>query len=281
LAVPVASLTMIAPAIRIVDLPGLPAVSMRLAYALSRTMGIGRWRELQEDIDFAKYESFPLNAGYQLFRLDEAIGDYDLSAVRVPVLVVMSEDDRTVDAKAAIALFRLLPTPSSAMLLVTRACRSDTVDNALRSRCEHGLLDVSNDPRIEFLPGILDGEEVLSFAHISFPSRPDNPHYGRHGDYASCLAYVDASARVGGAFPDKYCACITPAMLEALEARGRSCPASPARPGGEIRYGETLEGDRDRYVLRRLGYNPYFDAMTRRIRRFAGIEALQRAASGN
>ena len=90
-------------------------------------------------------------------------------------------------------------------------------------------------------PGILD------LAHPALPIAPDDRHYGTAGDYVDCAHY--------------YFETDTPNWLLCLD------PAkTPAN--STIRYGEVTEQNLAGHVLRRLTYNPDFEALAAEILEF-------------
>jgi alpha-beta hydrolase superfamily lysophospholipase len=98
---PVRSLILISPAIRARGLPSGLVITPRVMSGVSATTGAFRWLERHEDLDFAKYESFPLNAWFQLVLLDERVAAATRSTLGVPLLGYVSWDDATTDAAAS------------------------------------------------------------------------------------------------------------------------------------------------------------------------------------
>lgn len=238
------SLVLLSPAIRPQGIVSRLYVLPRLVALLSRLSPAWQWLDVLEDRDWAKYESFALNAAIQLLRLDDEMKFTATDPLPVPVFMALSADDHTVNADDAIRFFQARTGASSRLVLyVRRAARP-----AYEAR--HGA-----DTRITLVDADDSARGIRSMAHTSIPGRPENPHYGARGDYTNCLHYVGAHD------PRRYCRC-----LPARE-RPASCPAEPETPA---RYGETLKGDVDDHdvMLRRLTYNPWFPELMRAITRF-------------
>jgi hypothetical protein len=108
-------LILFSPAIRIVSRVGWPA-SWHKTY--SWAFPKGKWVDLRDEQDGAKYESFPKNAGDQIHLLTTSLGS---GPVRVPTFIVLSEDDDTVKSRATLAFFQeRLTSPLKRMRLYTR-----------------------------------------------------------------------------------------------------------------------------------------------------------------
>jgi hypothetical protein len=136
-----------------------------------------RWASVAADLDFAKYESFHMNAAAQIYTLTKRLGSVlDMKhPVPVPVFVVASEQDTTIDTRKTIQFFHNRTDQQSVMLLYA----------------SQGIQTTDN--RIEVRNSANTGHKILSQSHISIPISPANPHYGKNGDYANCLHYADSS----------------------------------------------------------------------------------------
>jgi hypothetical protein len=132
---------------------------------------------------------------------------------------------------------------------------------------------------------------IIAFSHVAIPVRPDNPHYGRHGTYKSCLDYERSNEERAADVE----ACRTWAATgTSAERRSgvdhRWCRCRQGRaPADGIRLGETsaaavsaldaasaLKGLEPPLVLRRLTFNPDFDGMMAAVDAF--LERVQRDA---
>jgi esterase/lipase len=165
-----AGLVLLAPAL------GLKDAGAFLAGAMD---GIGRidegqrWLNIAADADPAKYESFPMNAGYQIWRLTkdlkETRGNRPLA---VPVFAAFSADDMTVDSNVTLEVLRSAAPRNSRVLIYGQGG------------------DNRGDERFVLLPAARPEEQILDFAHLSLTNSPANPHYGRNGDYRNCMHYL-------------------------------------------------------------------------------------------
>lgn len=243
--VPIASLMLFSPAIRptgfFLRLKVLPHLLGGVVHGTRL-----EWSDLHADQDFAKYESFSFAAGYQIYRLDEEIERLAHEPVTMPVFMALSRSDSTINAVDSINFFLRKTGPNSRMMLIAPTDKDADVARALR------------DVRVQYFPAAIEKEGVVDFAHTAFTVRPDNSHYGRHGDYANCTHYDNDKDRA------KYCACITPLMLQ------KSCGTTASKE--RVVYGENDKESIRKYTLRRLTFNPYFSEMTMRLDSFlAGV----------
>jgi len=130
-----------------------------------------------DDKDYAKYESFAINGGAQVYRLTREIDDAFASGKRLsmPVFTVVSADDISVDTDKMVDIFSAYTTSPRSVLMLYGT-------EAAKSR-KH------TDARILFQRSFLPEERILDYAHISLLIPPDDPHYGKNGGYKYCLHY--------------------------------------------------------------------------------------------
>ncbi len=131
----------------------------------------GEWMSVREDEDIFKYESFPFNAGDQVYLLTREIGR--LLADRkmtLPVFIAASEEDSTVRTAATLRFFEQVAHPSKQMVL-------------------YGAGTSPLPVQVERINSVLSRQHILSFAHTAIVTPPDDPHYGAQGCYASCGHY--------------------------------------------------------------------------------------------
>lgn len=210
--------------------------------------GAMKWLDEHDDRDFAKYESFPLNAGTQIALLDKSLERPLQAPVPVPVFMALSRNDDTIASEASIDVFLRQTDPRSRMWLVLprEPDRNDETVQRARADARVTIADV----------GTL-APQFLDFAHTSFPVAPANTHYGTNGYYANCLHYTPELI-------ERFRACITPQMRESM--------GLPAGSAGSTapRYGETVRGEAppEGPLLRRLTFNPLFEEMLGQVRAF-------------
>jgi esterase/lipase len=130
-----------------------------------------------DDRDYAKYESFAINGGAQVYRLTRELDDAFASGKRLsmPVFTAVSADDISVDTDKMVDIFSAYVTSPRSVLMLYGT-------DAAKSRTDH-------DARILFQKSFLPEERVLDYAHISLLMPPDDPHYGKNGGYKYCLHY--------------------------------------------------------------------------------------------
>jgi esterase/lipase len=242
----VAALILLSPAIRPTGWLAHMKVAPHVLGGLSRLTGVERWLDVHRDDDYAKYESFPTNAGYQIYRLDEALAGTTPKVVPAPMFVALSREDTTVSADDTAEFFRGRANNASRLLIYAR----DPDEAAVQKWRAAGR------GRVTVLRSSLPEQRILDFAHLALAVAPGNPHYGRAPDYVNCLHY-DAD---GTGTAPKFCACVLPAM------RAPACGNEADAPA--ITYGESSRRNVDAGILRRLTYNPLFDDLWRRIEAF-------------
>jgi len=197
------------------------------------------WIDVDADIDFAKYESFPYNAGAQVHELMSRI--YGKSALKsnmphdIPLFVVAGELDQTIDTAATLALMNNWHKPS-----VNAKNQFDTLVYYGETK---GLAETLL-PSIKIVaPTCEQGElcqKVFNIAHTSPINSPENPHYGKLGQYRNCGHYL--------------------ANMERYQA----CKTSKSIIVGE----RTSENLQQNSPLKRLTFNPYYAQMLVTIKDF-------------
>ena len=171
---PIRALILFSPAIEVAD-AAAPLANWHKIYswAIPRGDWIGKLFDEHDDV---KYESFPKNAGDQIYLLTKVVAE-QLSGRRLetPVFIALSQDDATVSSRATIEFFRAITrAPHSKNVLIAYTKVPEAIG-------ERGPIR----DRISVYPN--DG--IVAFSHVAIPVRPDNPHYGRRGTYKSCLEY--------------------------------------------------------------------------------------------
>jgi esterase/lipase len=130
-----------------------------------------------DDRDYAKYESFAINGGAQVYALTREI-DAAFAAGRrlsMPVFTVVSADDISTDTNKMVDVFNAYATsPKSLLLLYGKEDAISRKDGA---------------GKILFRKSFSPEERILDYAHISLLIPPDDAHYGKDGAYKYCLHY--------------------------------------------------------------------------------------------
>lgn len=240
------SLVLISPAIRPTDrLAQHPGALGVLAFS-----GVRPWLEAHEDRDFAKYESFALNAAYQVSRLSQQLAEEEPERWSLPVFLALSLNDQTIDSKVTLSRFQQRASEGSALWLAAPGGISNAdpaIAEVLRAR-NHTLSVVDSQ---------IPSERINDFSHTALPVAPDNTHYGRRGDYVNCLSYA--------ASVELWCACW------GEDPSHRPAPQNCPKPdvNRAVFYGEpTVKHNGTGPLQRRLTFNPRFAEMAAAIRNF-------------
>ncbi|MCP4984804.1 MAG: alpha/beta fold hydrolase [Colwellia sp.] len=188
------------------------------------------WIDLDADIDFAKYESFPYNAAAQVHALMSRIVGENAMKNRVmhdiPIFVVASEHDQTIATEQTLVLieqWQQIDKPQK------------NKQSTLVYYGDKGNVPASINIKLE-VPRCLAGglcNEVFDVAHTGTINAPNNSHYGVEGQYRNCGHYIKELPR--------YLAC---------------------KQSDELVKGELTEANLNEHkLLQRLTYNPYYQQM--------------------
>jgi esterase/lipase len=190
------------------------------------------WIDLDADIDFAKYESFPYNAGAQVHALMNLVVGEGANASRkmhdIPLFVVASEHDQTIDTAHTLQLVQQwqLASPQEQMK------KSVLIYYGDNDKLPTKLVDV-----MEVIVPECSAEslcsEIFDVAHIATTNSPNNPHYGVKGQYRNCGHYVTDASRY------------------------KACKQNKQVIKGEV---TAMNLTRD-LPMQRLTYNPYYQEM--------------------
>lgn len=130
-----------------------------------------RWYRLADDLDYAKYESFPYKTIHQAYRLTQEIKSHIKDKILdIPIFMSFSRDDETIDCLAAEQFFLKQQANNNRLIIYTNHSKP------------------SFDQRIIYRPSHYPEENILHFSHICLHTSPDNEHYGKQGDYHPTLA---------------------------------------------------------------------------------------------
>ena len=195
------------------------------------------WLDKGADTDFAKYESFAINAGAQVYSLMQRIDVSRRKSLKfhdIPLLVVASAADTTIDTAATLKLTQAWHQAAGR----TNAAKDQLIyygDSATIPATLSATL------RSTVPTCTADGpcRAVQDIAHTAVTNSPQNQHYGMNGHYRNCNHYSDDKA---------YQQCKTAA---------------------NITVGETTEQNLSKFrPLQRLTYNPYYAEMLVNIGQF-------------
>ena len=146
------------------------------------------WLSRFHEQDAARYESFSYKAGAEFYTLTRDMLNPEY-AIKVPMLMVVTADDATVDAEAARRFFCFSEGTERQALLWYQSIDPEVNARIARTadlQCNN-ILEVA-------LRDIKDEFKTVNISHIAVPVSPDDPHYGLHGKYRNCLGYASDSA---------------------------------------------------------------------------------------
>lgn len=132
------------------------------------------WWQLEDDADVFKYESFPINAAKQIDGLVKEMSQgIERSGVPIPMLMIVSEDDTTVDSFAAVDFFDRHGNEQSQLITYQRGAANSCI----------------KEERYCFRRSSFPEQQMISFSHIALPVSPENFHYGENASYYYCSHY--------------------------------------------------------------------------------------------
>lgn len=139
------------------------------------------WLDINNDRDYAKYESFPINAATQIVTLTDRIkasARQHPEGLALPVFLALSGEDETVDSAFSLDFFqKRLGNPANRLLLYS----GERTPPAFQ------------DSRITTVSSFLPGRKILGLSHLALTLPAEDHHYGIQGDYRNCLHYPSAS----------------------------------------------------------------------------------------
>lgn len=133
------------------------------------------WINRNDDLDAVKYESFATNAAAEFYHLTQEISPGKVEPLELPVLMVVSGDDTTINNQATVDFFcSSIAAESRKMIWYQSSINPDQPVNP----CE-GLKVVS----------AIQSDRFVSYSHVSITIPQSDPHYGLDGSYSACLTY--------------------------------------------------------------------------------------------
>jgi len=166
------------------EIKGLVLISPALAVKDSKVAlagmlsGFKDWvGDIEDDVDYAKYETFAVNAAYQIYLLTREIDALLGQGRRIeaPVFAALSREDMTIDPEQALlVLGKYASSPRNALLVYEKNPQG-------KGRPFGGKIYHENS--------FIADKKVLDFSHVALPIPCDDRHYGNQGGYKSCLHY--------------------------------------------------------------------------------------------
>jgi esterase/lipase len=220
----VRGLFLFSPALKVTSLGAIANIHKIYSWAFPSA----KWLDIMPDKDIYKYESFPKNAGAQIYSLTREIhAQLQDQGVSIPVFAAASQDDTTVFTSATLEFMAHAGNPSNKLVLYT----TDT-----------GKVPKDIQPgKLELVNSVVPEQKILSSAHTAILVSPDDAHYGAAGNYSNCIHYFSGEM-------EKYDACNN-------------------KPREDLQ-GELTETNLKAGILRRLMYNPNFAALKLSMKKF-------------
>jgi alpha-beta hydrolase superfamily lysophospholipase len=195
------------------------------------------WIDKDADVDFAKYESFPLNAAAASYAAMSQINVKQLNkrpALTLPLFSVISDIDATIDTRATIKLLNALHKNNDPRYkqLDTLVLYGDAA--ILPEQFAHDYRVINPQCNTKLCEGI------YGISHIAIVNAPHNPHYGSGATYRNCSSFIDDEQH--------YKTCKT-----------TTTPVLGERSVANLKHSPTLQ---------RLTFNPFFTELTQQMSAF-------------
>jgi esterase/lipase len=176
----IAGVVLIAPAIKIRSYFDF---SSNWHHAISWYWERAKWLNIEEEVDPVKYQSIPLNAAYQVYRLSLVLKELSKThRPTCPLYFIASMADATVSAVAIVEYFKKYFHPENHMLLYS--------SKQTHQHDENTIVRSSVYPQLH----------IRELSHIGLPVSPDNPHYGQQGDYVYASHPDKSNTTIYGGF---------------------------------------------------------------------------------
>jgi esterase/lipase len=158
-----AGLILIAPALRLKPLLHYANYFFKIVRALFKR---DKWFSEIGAVNYSKYQSYPAKSASDLTCLIQKLNHFPTQKqINPPFFMLLSEDDETIDSKAALAFFLNQKNAENRLLYYSSS---------------HKKFD---DSRISVVSSVYPEQHIMSFSHICLPVSPNNPHCGIKGDY--------------------------------------------------------------------------------------------------
>ena len=192
----------------------------------------GKWLEIMPDRDIYKYESFARNAAVQAYQLIRNLKT-QLQLRDLNMPIFAAASEDDETVEASATIAFMARARHSLSKLVLYTTDTEKARPGFTSE------------RLELVDSVVPEQRILSSSHMGIVLPADEAHYGFAGDYSNCIHYFSAHK-------EKYQVCMN-------------------NPATDLQ-GELTEQNLKSGILRRLMYNPKFDALKTSMRRF--IESL-------
>ncbi len=137
-----------------------------------------RWLGAEQERDAAKYETLAINAGAEFYLMVRDMNWPAMKPLELPVFMVVSGADTTVDVSAAEQFF-CEKLPVGRRELIWYSSLGD--GHFPETGCPGIRVQTSADQRFR----------LISTSHVGVTMPADDPHYGLDAGYRQCLHYAD------------------------------------------------------------------------------------------
>jgi len=162
-------LVLFAPALKIA---GKFSWAITPVYWLSRIIPSIAWVSKADDTDPVKYDSFPVNAPYQVNRVISQLQNLSPQKnLKLPLFIIQSAEDSTVDSQTVFDFFTSLHNPQNKMLWFTQKQMQTT------------------DPRIQVIMSPIEKQKILGQSHVSLALHENDMYFGSQGTVKECSQY--------------------------------------------------------------------------------------------
>lgn len=136
-----------------------------------------RWLGVEQEQDAAKYETLAINAGAEFYLLVKELNLPAMPVLNLPVFMVVSGADTTVDVSAAERFFCENLAEGNRELLWYQSSHGGDLPTLL---CSGTFVESAANDRFR----------VVSSSHVGLTMPPNDPHYGVDAGYRQCLHYA-------------------------------------------------------------------------------------------
>jgi esterase/lipase len=216
------------------------------------------WLDEYPEFDAARYTSFSANAGAQFYDFTKPIDanktDYH---IEIPMLMVVSADDATIDPQAALDIFCAGTKPQHNSLIWYQSSDTPTslqlTDGNAPKGCSpaatnvHATTLASQPQDSSYYTADNTRYFVRNIAHTAISISPENKHYGAQGAYPQCKHYWNT---------DDFEKCVDVSNQDLFQT---------------IVFGETPQREKIEQsgkLYRRGTFNPFYEQMLNQITNF-------------
>jgi len=154
--------------------------SSDLAWLTTYIKGVKPWLDQKIERDAARYSSFSANAGSQFYQLTKNLLEQKYQT-HLPVLMVLSSDDATINAQISRQYFCNSVSNKRKLMLWYQGYAQPSATHCA------GVVEIEREPLTQSHKG--EEYQYANLAHTGVPVSPDDSHYGVKGVYRDCKAY--------------------------------------------------------------------------------------------